>query len=322
MRAVVQDAYGAADVIRVEDVPDPTDLGAEQVLIRVRAAGVDRGVWHLMTGMPRIVRLGTGLRRPRVRTRGTEVAGTVERVGSAVTRFAVGDEVFGAVRAAFAELAIADQRSLATAPRSVDAVHAAALPVSGVTALQAVRDAGRVASGDRVLVLGAAGAVGHSAVQLARHLGAEVTGMCSAGKADLARDAGAVRVLDYAAHAVAEGAPYDVVIDTGGRRPLRELEDALTPTGALVLVGGEGGGAVTGGFERQLAAGLRSRFSRRRLVGLMSTANADDLAELARLVDAGALRPLVERTYALEQAPAALARLASGAARGKQMLIP
>jgi len=238
MRAVVQDGYGTADVLHPAEVALPRALRADEVLVRVRAAGLDRGTWHLMTGTPYAVRLVMGLRRPRQPILGLDLAGTVEAVGTEVTRFAPGDEVYGLGSGTFAEYAIAKEGKLAPRPAALTAVQAATVPVSAITALQAVTDLARVQAGQRVLVTGASGGVGTYAVQIAVAAGAEVTGVCSAAKADLVRSLGATHVLDYA-HDDLAAVPdrYDVIIDLAGNTSLRRLRRALTPTGTAVLVG-------------------------------------------------------------------------------------
>ncbi|ACU39276.1 NAD(P)-dependent alcohol dehydrogenase [Actinosynnema pretiosum subsp. pretiosum] len=313
MRAVVQDAYGIAGVLRVEEVPEP-EPGEGEVLVRVRAAGVDQGVRHLVTGEPGVARLAIGVRRPRNRVPGADLAGVVERVGGGVRGFAVGDEVLGVGRGAFAELARASADRIVRKPASLSFAEAAALPISGVTALQAVR--GRV--GERVLVLGASGGVGSYAVQLAKALGARVTGVCSGGKAGFVRSLGADEVVD---HREAEPTGrYDLVVDTGGRRPLRALRRLLTPRGALVIVGGEGGGAWFGGLQRQLGALLLTPLVRQSLTCPVSLVGAEDLHQLVGFVERGQLRVPLDRAYPLERAEDALLRLSGGRVLGKVVL--
>ncbi len=315
MRAVVQDHYGL-DHLRVADVPEPVP-GRDEVLVRVTAAGVDRGTWHLAVGLPLMVRLALGVRRPRYRTPGRDLAGTVVTVGAGVDDLAPGDAVFGTADGSLAELAVAPRGRLAPPPTVLSAREAAAVPVSGLTALQAVRLAG-VAPGDRVLVVGASGGVGTFAVQLAVAAGARVTGVCGPAKADLVRSLGAVHVLDHTREDVdAEGVRYDAVLDIGGRRSLRTLRRVLAPRGTLVVVGGEGGGRLTGGFQRGVAAMLLSPFVRQRLVMLVSTETAEDLEELGRVIDSGAVRTVLERSWPLEGAAAAIEHVAAGRARGK-----
>jgi NADPH:quinone reductase-like Zn-dependent oxidoreductase len=318
VKAIVQDVYGDSDVLGLRDIPKPVP-GNGEVLVKVRAAGVDQGVWHLMTGRPYLVRLfGFGLMKPKVPVRGREVAGVVESVGAGVTRFQPGDEVFGTCEGSFAEYVCAKETLLARKPANLAFEETAAAPISAVTALQAVRDAGQVTAGQKVLVIGAGGGVGSFAVQIAKDLGAEVTGVCSTGKVDLVRTLGADHVVDYTRDDFARaGALYDVIIDTAGNRPLSVLKRALAPQGTLVIVGGEGGGKVTGGFERSMAAPLASLFSGQKFKGLVAKENHQDLEALTALFEAGRVKPAVEKVYPLAEAPAAIVRLHEGRVRGK-----
>jgi NADPH:quinone reductase-like Zn-dependent oxidoreductase len=251
MKAIIQDNYGSAEVLELRDVEKPRP-GDDELLIRVHAAGLDPGVWHLMTGLPYLVRLmGFGLRKPKIRIRGTDVAGTVEVAGSNVTQLKEGDPVYGTCDGSFAEYACARAERLAPKPANLSFEQAAAVPVSGMTALSGLRDAGNLQSGQRVLIIGAAGGVGSYAVQLAKAFGAVVTGVCSTSKAELVRDIGADEVIDYTQVDFTDGTPqFDLILDTAGRRPLGHLRRALTPQGTLVIVGGEGGDRWLGGFQR------------------------------------------------------------------------
>ncbi|VXB95160.1 NADPH:quinone reductase [Arthrobacter sp. 9AX] len=318
MKAIVQDVYGSADVLELRDIARP-EPGGGQVLIRVRAAGVDQGVWHLMAGLPYLIRLfGYGLKKPKVPVRGREVAGMVEAVGPGVSRFRAGDEVFGTCDGSFAEFVCAKEDRLARKPVNLSFEEAAAAPISGVTALQAVRDAGRVGVGQQVLILGAGGGVGSFAVQLAKAFGAEVTGVCSTGKVELVRSLGADEVIDYTRSDIADtGKLYDVILDTAGNRPLSVLRRLLVPKGTLVIVGGEGGGKLTGGFQRSLGAPLVSLFAGRTLKGLVSKETHLDLEALASLIEAGSVKPAVDRVFPLAEAPDAISYLRAGRARGK-----
>jgi NADPH:quinone reductase-like Zn-dependent oxidoreductase len=322
MRAIVQDAYGEADVLRLAEIDRPT-IGTDEVLVRVHAAGVDQGAWHLMAGLPYPIRLaGYGFRAPKTPVRGRELAGRVEAVGRDVTTLRPGDEVYGVGEGTFAEYARAAAGKLAPRPANLSARQAAAVPVSGLTALQAVRDQGRVQPGQQVLVIGAGGGVGTIAVQIAKAFGAEVTGVCSTGKVDLVRSLGADHVVDYLLEedlAVGERR-FDVILDTGGNRPLRALRRALTPTGTLVIVGAETGGRWLGGLDRQLRAMALSPFVGQRLGTFIASENAADLVALADLLESGAVTPVVDRAFPLAETPAALRHLREGRARGKVVI--
>src|SRR5436309_5936401 len=234
MRAIVQAAYGEVDVLRLEDIDRP-DIAANEVLVKVRAAGMDRGTWHSMTGQPYLMRvMGFGFRRPKNRVAGLDVAGTVVAVGSDVTRFQVGDEVFGISRGSFAEYAPVREDKLARKPAGLSFEQAAVVPISGGTAIQGLR-AGRIEVGQKVLIIGSSGGVGTYAVQLAKALGAEVTGVCSTAKVDLVRSIGADHVIDYTKENFADGVKhYDLILDIGGNSPLSRLRRALAPKGTLV----------------------------------------------------------------------------------------
>ena len=320
MRAIVQDHYGGpgALTLRLRPRPQPRD---GEVVVEVHAAGVDRGVWHLMRGMPRLVRLGYGLRRPAQAVPGLDLAGRVAAVGAGVTRFAVGDAVCGVGIGAYADYARAREDKLVLKPEVLGWEAAAALPISGLTAQQAVVDIAAVAAGQRVLVLGASGGVGSYAVQLARAAGAEVTGVCSAAKVDFVRSLGADHVVDYAEQdATATGVLYDAIVDVGGRTSIPKLRRALARRGTLAVVGGEGGGAWTGGFGRQIRAALLSPFVSQRLAMFVATEQHTALARLAARVQAGEVVPAVSTTYPLERAADALADLEAGRIRGKAVI--
>jgi NADPH:quinone reductase-like Zn-dependent oxidoreductase len=318
MEAIVQDTYGSSDVLRFAEIDKP-DIAADEVLVQVRAAGLDRGTWHSMTGQPYLMRLmGFGFRRPKNRVAGLDVAGTVVAVGAEVTRFQPGDEVFGIARGSFAEYAAAREDKLAHKPANLSFTQAAVVPISGSTALQALRDVGRVEAGQKVLVIGASGGVGTYAVQLAKALGAHVTGVSSTAKVDLVRSIGADDVIDYTREDFADGSRhYDLILDIGGNSRLSRLRRALTPTGTLVIVGGEEGGKLTGGFGRSLRAPVLSLFVRQRLTMLSSKERHTYLDALRPLIEAGKVTPAIDKTYPLAEAPAAMRHLEAGQARGK-----
>jgi len=319
MAAIVQDEYGSApeDVLRLAETALPA-LAEDEVLVRVRASSVDRGTWHLMAGLPYPIRLaGFGVRRPK-HNPGRSFAGVVDSVGAQVHGFTSGDEVFGVCDGSFAEYARVKTDKLAPKPATLSFEQAAAVPISGLAALQAVRDHGRVQAGERVLVIGASGGVGTFALQIAKAFGAEVTGVCSTAKLEAVRALGADRVIDYAREDFADGAhSYDVILDTGGNRRLSDLRRALTPTGRLVIVGGETGGRWLGGVDRQLRATVLSRFVAQSLGTFISSENADDLLVLKELVDSGQVTPAIDRIYPLAQLPAAIRHLLDGHAQGK-----
>ena len=321
MKSVVQERYGSApeDVLRLAAVDRPT-IDDHEILVRVRGASVDRGTWHLMAGLPYPVRLAFGLRRPKFANPGRTLAGTVEAVGSSVTGFRPGDEVFGIAggNGSFAEYVVARPDKLAPKPVNLSFEQAAAVPVSGSTALQAVRDRARVRAGEKVLVIGASGGVGSFAVQIAKALGAEVTGVASTAKVDAVRALGADRVVDYTREDVADGRHrFDVILDIGGNRRLSHLRRALTPRGRLVIVGGETGGRWLDGLDRQFRAVLLSPFIGQKLGFFVSSENAGYLVALRELIESGQVTPAIDRTYPLGEVAAAIRYLLDGHARGK-----
>ena len=322
MRAIVQDTYGPADVLELREIERP-EVGENDVLVRVRAAGSGPDVWHIMTGQPYMARAARGFRRPKVRVRGWDVAGTVEAVGASVTDFRPGDEVMGVAEGgSFAEYAVTSPDKLVPKPANLSFEQAAALPISGVTALQALRDKAHVHPGQTVLVIGAGGGVGTLAVQVAKAFGAHVTGVASSSKLDLVRSIGADDVVDYTREDFTDGSmKWDVIVDTAGRRPLRQLRRALTPKGILVVVGGDGGGRWTGGFFRGMLRGpLVSPFVGQKLMGLNSKVTREDLQGVAELAEAGKLTPVIGHTYALSETPEAIRELETGHAAGKLVI--
>ncbi|GAA2438136.1 NAD(P)-dependent alcohol dehydrogenase [Actinomadura vinacea] len=320
MKAIVQDVYGSADVLELRDIDRPVPAD-DEVLVRVHAAGVDPSVWHLMTGLPRVSRLAFGLRRPRNPVRGWDGAGRVEQVGAKVTGLKPGDEVFGNCDGSFAEYARAKADKVVPKPAGLTFEQAAAIPVSALTALQALRDKGRARAGQKVLIIGASGGVGSFAVQIALAHDLEVTGVCGPDSTDFVRSLGAAHVIDYTSAEITDaGRRYDIIVDNAGNRPLSLLRRVLAPRGTLVIVGGEGGGAWLGGIDRAFRASLLSLFVRQRMGTFYSTARHKDLLTLKDLVEGGKLAPAIDRTYPLTEAQAAVRHLESGHPKGKLVL--
>ena len=322
MRALVQDEYGAApeDVLRFAEAEVPA-IGDDEILIRVAASSVDRGTWHVMAGLViRYAWRASGSAAKNLNP-GRSAAGTVESVGQNVTEFEPGDQVYGTCVGSFAEYARARAGRLALKPANLSFEQAAAVPVSALTALQAVRDHARVQAGQRVLVIGASGGVGTFAVQIAKAFGAEVTGVCSTAKTDLVRSLGADHVIDYTREDIADGQHhYDVIIDIGGNRRLSHLRRALTPRGRLVIVGGETGGRWLDGTDRLLRAYLLSPLVSQKLGGFIASENSADLDALRDLIESGKIAPAIDRTYPLIQTPAAIRQVQEGRARGKVVI--
>jgi len=323
MRAIVQDAYGAGpeDVLRLGEVARPV-VGDGEILVRVAAASVDRGTWHVMAGTPYLMRVaGFGVRAPKATNPGRCFAGTVESVGKDVTGLAPGDEVFGTAEGSFAEYVAAKPAQVAHKPAGLSFEQAAAVPISGATALQAVRDRAKVTAGEKVLIIGASGGVGSFAVQIAKAFGAEVTAVASGAKANLVRELGADHVIDYEREDFAGGEHrYDVVLDIGGTSRLSRLRHALTPRGRLVIVGGMSAGKWFGGIDRQLRAQLLSPFVGQKLGTFVASENSDDLVALRELIDAGEVTPAIHRSYPLGEVPAAIRSLLDGEVRGKVVI--
>jgi NADPH:quinone reductase-like Zn-dependent oxidoreductase len=319
MQAISQCGYGGLDVFSFGLVPRPR-IQASEVLVRVESAGLDRGTWHMMTGRPYLMRLmGFGFRRPKQPVPGLDVAGTVVEVGSEVTRFKAGDAVFGIARGSYAELAAALETKLVHKPASLSFDEAAVLAVSGSTALQAIDQAGKVGPGARVLVIGASGGVGSYAVQLAKAIGAHVTGVSSSSKVALVRSLGADVALDYTCDDfLAE--QHDVILDVGGNTALGRLRRALKADGVLVFVGGEVGGDWTAGFERQLAAAALAPFTKQKFVMLMAKEHFEPMERLAAFANSGQLKPAIDRSWPLAQMPEAMRALVDGTVRGKVVI--
>jgi NADPH:quinone reductase-like Zn-dependent oxidoreductase len=320
MQSIVQNVYGSApeEVLRLAEIRRPV-IADDEILVRVAAASVDRGTWHVMAGLAYPIRLaGFGLLRPKGPNPGRSMAGTVESAGKDVTEFAPGDEVYGIGAGSFAQYARTRASKLAPKPANLSFEQAAAVPVSALTALQAVRDQGNVQAGQNVLIIGASGGVGTFAVQIAKAFGAEVTGVCSTAKTDLVRSIGADHVIDYTNEDFADGQHrYDVILDIGGNRPLSHLRRALTPHGRLVIVGGETGGRWLDGTDRLLRAHLLSPVVSQKLGGFIASENSADLRVLRDFIESGKITPAIDRTYPLSKTPAAIRHVQEGRARGK-----
>ena len=319
MKAVIHSQYGDPEVLHVATLERPVPRKHE-VLIRVKAAGLDYGQWHLMSGKPYVMRLATGLTKPKQRVLGKDVSGVVEAVGTEVTRFKVGDAVFGAASRTFAELTCAREDELCLKPERLSFEQAAASAISGVTALIGLRDVAKVRAGQSVCVIGAGGGVGSWAVQLARHFGARVTAVCSTSKVEFVRSLGATSVIDYTQVQLPTDGRFDVILDLAGNRPLRVLRKALAPRGTLVLGGGEGGDRCFGGMGRTLRAALWSMFLKQRLVMLLGFVKPEPLHALARILGEPGVTPAVDRTFPLEEAAVGMRALVSGQVRGKLVL--
>ncbi|MEO6469757.1 MAG: NAD(P)-dependent alcohol dehydrogenase [Acidimicrobiia bacterium] len=316
MRAILQDSYGNADTWRVGEIAVPK-IADKEVLVKIAAAGLDRGTWHLMTGLPYLGRVAFGIRKPKNPVPGRDLAGTVVAVGSSVTRFAAGDAVFGIGGGSFSEFAVAREDKLARTPANLTSEQAAVVPISGLTAIHALRGSGRLQKGQSVLIVGASGGVGSYAVQLAKAFGAIVTGVCSTAKIDLVRTLGADRVIDYTQDDFADGTQlYDLVLDIGGSSTLSRLRRVVTPKGTLVIVGGEEGGKLAG-MGRQVRALMLSPFVSQRLTMLVPKENHSDLERLTEFIEVGAVTPSIDRVYSLEQAADAMRQLVAGEVQGK-----
>lgn len=322
MRAITQDRYGSADVLTLGTVDRPTPE-SDEVLIEVEAAGVDRGTCHLMTGTPYLIRIaGYGLTKPKTQIPGLDVAGRVVAIGDEVTRFVVGDEVFGIANGSLAEYTTAAEDKLAHKPANLTFEQAAVAAVSGITALQALTDVGGVQPGQHVLIVGASGGVGSFAVQLAKTLGAEVSAVVSTRNLDLVRSLGADHVVDYTQEDFTKTERrYDLVLDIGGRNSVSRLRSVLTPAGTLVIVGGEDGNRITGGVGRQLRAMMLSPFVGQRLTTFMSTEHFSFMERLADHITAGDVIPAIEGRFPLADAAQAIDQLATGQASGKTVIV-
>jgi NADPH:quinone reductase-like Zn-dependent oxidoreductase len=316
MQAIAHTRFGTpAEALVPTDAPTP-EIGPDEVLIRVAAVGVAIGDWLIVSGLPYIARPMFGIRTPKKAIAGQQLAGTVVALGEAVNRFAIGDEVYGWAPGAMAEYAVAPQDTVAHAPSSVTPAEAATVPISAVTALQAVRDHGKVTDGTSVLVVGASGGVGSFAVQIAKALGGEVTGVASTDSVDFLRSIGADHVIDYRTTAVADaGRRFDVIIDIAGNTSIRDLRSVLADDGRLVIVGGSGG-RLTMGFGRTVRAIALGRFVRQTLTTFIVDNTSDDLEAVASMIDAGDVTPTIEQSYPLPEAAAAVELVASRHVKG------
>jgi NADPH:quinone reductase-like Zn-dependent oxidoreductase len=328
MKAIVQERYGSHEVLHLGEIAKPI-AGDNEILIRVVAAGVGPDVWHFMTGRPYLVRIiGFGFFKPKAAVRGSDLAGIVEAVGTNVTKFQIGDEVFGncdgaRMNGAFAEYAVAKENRIARKPTNISFEQAAAIPISANTALLGLRGVGQLKAGQKVAIIGAGGGVGSFAVQIANSIGAEVTGICSTSKMELVRSIGATHVVDYTAEDFVDGLnTYDLILDTAGRRSLKHLSGALKPDGVIAIVGGEGGGKILGGFGRQIfVAPFKSMFSTQKFRAVTLKTEDTDFDTLTKLVESGAVTPVIDSTYSLATASDAVKHLAEGHAAGKIILM-
>jgi NADPH:quinone reductase-like Zn-dependent oxidoreductase len=323
MKAVVQDAYGSPNVLELRDIDKP-EVGNNEVLVRVRAAGVNPGDWAIMSGLPYIARPVYGLRKPKNAVRGTDVSGTVEAVGTSVTRFQRGDEVFGwcgGLGGAFAEYASVSEDALAPKPTNLSFEQAAAVPMAGLVALQALRDHGNVRAGQKVLINGASGGIGTFAVPIAKALGAEVTGVCSTRNVEMVRSIGADHVIEYTRENFTQkDRRYDFILDNVANHSLSDLRRALTPTGMLVPNGGGFDNHWFASGGRVIGAHVLNRFVNHRLRPFLVSPKLEDLLVLKELIEAGKVTPVIDRTYPLSEAPDAIGYVGDGHARGKVVI--
>jgi NADPH:quinone reductase-like Zn-dependent oxidoreductase len=321
MKAIVYREYGSADVLKLEEVPKPTP-GDNEVLIKVRAAGVNPLDWHFMRGVPGFVRIVAGMKRPKRTRLGMDVAGDAELVGAGVEGFKPGDKVFGLIEGSFAEYVCAPTSAVARMPPNMTYEQAAGVPIAGFTALQALRDKGKLQPGQSVLINGAAGGVGTFAVQISRWMGARVTGICSTRNVDLVSGIGAERVIDYTCEDfAAKTERYDVIFDLVGNRSLAEFRRVLNPKGVFIACGGGGpetpAGQLLGGMIKQMVLGW---FTSQRLVGILAKGNKEDLEILSKLMSSGNITPVIDRCYRLSEVPQAIRYLEEGHARGKVVI--
>jgi NADPH:quinone reductase-like Zn-dependent oxidoreductase len=319
MKAIVARTYGSPDVLELQDIDKP-QVDDDSVLVRVRAASVNAYDVHVMRGQPYVLRMNEGLRRPKQTVRGVDLAGEVEAVGKNVTKFQPGDEVYGERGGAFAEYVCAAERKFALKPTGLTFEQAAAVPMAGFTALQALRDKGQLKTGQRVLIHGAGGGVGTFAVQVAKAFGAEVTGVCGTANIDMVRSIGADHVIDYTREDFARsGERYDLILAVAANRSLSAFRRVMVPNGTFVLVGAPNGQWI-GPLAYPLKAIVLSRFVSQHMLPFLATYSQDDLVELTRLIDAGKLTPVIDRCYSLKEVPEALRYVEVGHAKGKVVI--
>jgi NADPH:quinone reductase-like Zn-dependent oxidoreductase len=322
MKAIVYCDYGDASVLSLKDVEKPAPAEGE-ILVRVRAASVNPLDWHFMRGSPYLMRTQAGLRKPAVTRLGVDFAGTVEAVGPGVTRFKPGDEVFGGKTGAFAQYVCARQDRAAAKPPGLTFEQAASMPIAALTALQAVRDHGKVGPGTKVLINGASGGVGTFAVQIAKQYGGEVAGVCSGRNVEMVRSLGATRVFDYTKEDFAKsGERYDFILDNVGNRTLSEFRSVLAPRGRYVLIGGGGPADHTwiGPFGRIIGEVIASKLGSQQLGFFVAQMTAEDLGVVADLAGSGKIVPVIDRSYPLAELPSAIRYLEEGHARGKVVI--
>lgn len=312
MKAIVYYEYGSPDVLELRDIDQPT-VEDDRVLVRVRAASVNPADWHMMTGTPIVARLSEGLFKPKRTVAGADLAGTVEAVGKDVTRFQPGDEVFGEGSKTFAEYASVPERLLEHKPANVTFEEAGVVGIAGFTALQGLRDHGKIQSGQHVLINGASGGVGTFAVQIAKSFGAEVTAVCSTRNVDMVRSIGADHVIDYTTEDFTQSGPYDLILDTVGTRPLSQCKQALSPEGIYVAVG------APKTMVPLMGRLLAMAFSKN-TVWFVAKANQEDLVVLRELLESGAVKPVIDRRYRLSEAAEAMRYLGEGHAQGKTVI--
>jgi NADPH:quinone reductase-like Zn-dependent oxidoreductase len=320
MRAIVQDEYGQPDVLRLTDVAKP-EVGDDDVLVRVHAAGVNPADWHMVTGTPYLVRMVAGVRTPKTQIPGADLAGRVEAVGSSITEFSVGDDVFGENAAAYAEYATVPQDRIAHKPSNATFEQAAAMPIAAITALQGLRDKGQVSEGQTVLINGASGGVGTFAVQIAKSMGAVVTGVSSTRNTELVSSIGADHVIDYTEEDFTTGkGRYDVILDTVGNHALSDLRSSLTAEGRYVSVGKKPMGDWIGPITHLVRLGMSSALRPQSMRTMLAKQTAEDLATLVNFVESGAVTPVIDTEFTLDQVPDALTYLGEGHTQGNVVI--